>query len=119
MEVVGVEFIALNDHIAVAKFLQLVDGPRLKVGWSVPAHQRLETTVNNNSYASDYKCIKYVIRCQIKQARTVREDTKNQFYRTDTFEFLWFSTGGRSTLEGRTVCAWSQMVLFSPSNSPY
>jgi hypothetical protein len=43
MKVVGVEFIVLNHHIAVAKFLPLADGPRLWVGRSAFAHQRFET----------------------------------------------------------------------------
>jgi hypothetical protein len=32
-------------------------------------------TVNNNGYINDYKCIKCVVRCQIKQSRTVRPCT--------------------------------------------
>jgi hypothetical protein len=43
MEVVGVEFIALNHHITVAKFLPLANGPHLWAGRSAPTHQRLET----------------------------------------------------------------------------
>jgi hypothetical protein len=42
MEVVGVEFIPLNHHIVIAKFLPLANGPRLWVGRSAPTHQRLE-----------------------------------------------------------------------------
>jgi hypothetical protein len=41
MEVVGVEFIALNHHIVVANLLPHVDYLRPWAGRSAPAHQRL------------------------------------------------------------------------------
>jgi hypothetical protein len=43
MEVVGVIFIASNNFIAVAPFLQTVDGPRPLSERSTPAHQRLKS----------------------------------------------------------------------------
>jgi hypothetical protein len=43
MEVVGVEFIALNHHIVVANLLPRADGLRPWARRSAPAHQRLET----------------------------------------------------------------------------
>jgi hypothetical protein len=43
MEVVGVEFIALNHHIVVANFLPHADDSCPWVRRSAPAHQLLET----------------------------------------------------------------------------
>jgi hypothetical protein len=43
MEVVGVEFIAVNHHIAVANLLPRTNGPRPWAGRSALAHQWLET----------------------------------------------------------------------------
>jgi hypothetical protein len=39
------------------------------------------TMVRINGYINDYKCIKCIVRCQIKQPWTIRKDTKNEFYR--------------------------------------
>jgi hypothetical protein len=43
MEVVRVEFIALNHHIVLAKFMPLADGACLWARRSAPTRQRLET----------------------------------------------------------------------------
>jgi hypothetical protein len=50
MEVVEEEFIALNNHIVVAKFLPLADGPRLWVVRFTPAHQRLWVSLVFNGW---------------------------------------------------------------------
>jgi hypothetical protein len=49
-----------------------------------------------------------------QSARTL----KMNFTKPGTLRFLWFATGERSAPEGRTVCAWSRTILFSPSDSP-
>jgi hypothetical protein len=66
MEVVGVVFIATNHLPVVAHFLQPrtvcalgSDGPSLQSTTKI-------ATVSSNGYIDDYKCIKHVVRCQIK-----------------------------------------------------
>jgi hypothetical protein len=64
-------------------------------------------TVSSNSYINGYKCIKCVIRCQIKQSRMVRSytpDGPQGHYNSFLLNlapsgFFWFLTGGRSTPE--------------------
>jgi hypothetical protein len=54
-------------------------------GWSVPLVQTVRpytstteiATVSSNGYINDYKCIKCIARCQIKQSRTVWSCTPN------------------------------------------
>jgi hypothetical protein len=121
MEVVGVVFIANNHFLVVAFFLLTTDGP---CPWSrrsmplvrtvCPCTSMAEiTTDNSNSYINGYKCIKCVVRCQIKLPRTVRLCTtdgpavhhgrsartpKMHFTEPVTFRFFWF-------FNKRTVCA--------------
>jgi hypothetical protein len=70
-----VVFIASNHFLAVALFLPAADGPRPWSGRSVPAHQRLKSqwsTVTAISTAIEHLSI---VRCHIKQSRTVRSCT--------------------------------------------
>jgi hypothetical protein len=74
--VVGHVFIATNHFLAIAIFLPLADGPRSWPAWSVllartvcPCASTTEiATINNNNYINDYKCIRCVVRCQIRQS---------------------------------------------------
>jgi hypothetical protein len=68
-----VVFIATNHFLPVAHFLPIADGPRF---WPRPCTSTTEIgTDNSNDYINGYKCIKCVVRCQIKQSRTVRPCT--------------------------------------------
>jgi hypothetical protein len=69
MEVVGVEFIALNHHIVVATF-------SATRRWSAPLGHTTEIPmISSNDYINNYKCIKCVVKCLIKQPWTVRTCT--------------------------------------------
>jgi hypothetical protein len=59
--VVGVVFIALNHHLAVATFLPHVDGSRFRSGRSASI-----AMVSYKGYINDYNHIKCVVRCHIK-----------------------------------------------------
>jgi hypothetical protein len=67
MEVVEVIFIALNHFLAIAIF-SATRGRSASVGWTVcPCISTARiATFSNNGYINGYKCIKYVVRCQIK-----------------------------------------------------
>jgi hypothetical protein len=67
MEVVGVVFIATNHFQPVDLVLPTADGPCPLVRTVRPCTSMSEiATVSSNSYINGYKCIKCVVRCQIK-----------------------------------------------------
>jgi hypothetical protein len=72
MEVVGVEFIALNHHIALAKFMPLADGACLWAARSAPTHQRLEI---QQSAVTTISALNVSLDVKIKHSWTVRPCT--------------------------------------------
>jgi hypothetical protein len=109
MEVVGVVFIATNHLLAVAPFLPTADGPRPWSERSARAHQRLKSQRSAVGYrtfnvSSDVK--KSSRKWSGHAPQTVREDAKNEFYRTRHLRvFSSFSTTGRSAPEA----GWSAL----------
>jgi hypothetical protein len=104
-EVVGVVFIALNHHIVIANFLPHANGPCPRSDGPPFTSTTGIAMVSSNDYINGYKCIKCIIRCQIKQSQTIRphprrsvRTLKMNFTKPDTFRFFWFSTWGRSAL---------------------
>jgi hypothetical protein len=90
MEVVGVVFIAPNHFLTVAPFLSTADGPHPWSGQSAPAYQWLKTQWS--AVTAITTATFHLMRRQMsdkgshgqpgRAPRTVREDTKNTFYRT-------------------------------------
>jgi hypothetical protein len=114
-----VVFIASNHFLVVAPFLSTADGPRPLSERSAPAHQRLKSqwsVVTTISTAIVHLMCRQMSDKVVADGpvvhpgRSVRT-LKIHFTEPVTFGFFW-------AFNGRTVRAWSQTVLTSPSNSP-
>jgi hypothetical protein len=121
MEVVGVEFIALNHFLAVAPFLPTADSPRPWSGWSAPAHQRLKSQWSAVTAISTTTL--HLMHCQMsdkgsrgrsgRAPRTVREDAIIHFTEPVTFGFFGFAPTARSAPEaGRSALGLGRCLLF-------
>jgi hypothetical protein len=119
MEVVGVVFIASNHFLVVASFLPTADGLRPWSGRSAPAHQWLKSqrsTITAISTARGHLMRRQMSDKAIADGPVVHpgwsaRTLKIHFTEPVTFGFFWVFTG-------RTVRAWSWMVLASPSDGP-
>jgi hypothetical protein len=128
----GLSYIySLNHHIVVANFLPTADGPRSWPGQSAPTHQRLKSqqstitaismAISSLNMSSD---VRWSSRGRFGRApRTVCEDAKNEFYRTQhLWVFLVFNVrtvrargpGGRSlVLDGALLSfEWSVVEMW-------
>jgi hypothetical protein len=126
MEVVGVVFIASNHFLVVAPFVPITDGSRSWSGRSAPPHQRLKS--QRSAVTAISTTIVHLIRRQMSDkavangpavhpgrfARTL----KMNFTEHVTFGVFWFYNDRTVRACGRTVRAWSQIVLTSPSDGP-
>jgi hypothetical protein len=90
MKLVGVVFIATNHFLIVAPVLLTADGPRLWSGQSAPVLQRLKSQLSAVT-AIPMATSAFNVLSDVRQSshrwsgrapRTIREDTKNAFYRT-------------------------------------
>jgi hypothetical protein len=126
MEVVGVVFIASNHFLVVAPFLPTADGPRSWSGRSAPKNQQLKS--QRSVVTAISTAIVHLMRRQMSDkavtdgpvvhpgrfARTL----KIHFTEPVTFRFFWFFNDRIVHAGGRTVRAWSRMVVASPSDGP-
>jgi hypothetical protein len=119
MEVVGDVFIASNHFLAGAPFLPTADGPCPLSGRSAPTHQWLKSQwsiVTTISMAIVHLMCRQMSEKVVADSPAMHPERsarmlKMHFTEPVTFGGFWF-------FNDRTVRAWSQTVLASPSDGP-